>query len=276
MAEINVASLTSKKVAGIPVIFLVLGVAVIALYGALRLKPSASLDEEIPVDDVAGDGDVDTSQPVFAATPVIYQPSGVQTSVSSTPGPDSDDLWKRRAIDWLRQNGYTLDVATAAINKYLAGEMLSTTEAQARDAAVRQFGLPPEDVPSTSTEPKPTPTTPNYNGPAARQGTPPCRHIVKGTSDDSYGELAMIYYGHTGEGQIRLLKSYNPGVPAPFPKGKSIQIPRLVDPKYYTATSATRTASAIAQKNGTTAARVKNLNPEKNFPVRAGVRVRVR
>jgi LysM repeat protein len=282
----NIEALTSKKVGGIPVLYIVLGVAVVALYGALKVKPStpAATDTTTP-QDTAGDLP-DTNQPVFSATPTITQPSGVVTSVSATSGPDTDTLWSRRAIDYLRQNGFTLDVATSAINKYIAGEPLSATEASARDKAVAQFGLPPETVPDTSTipadpvvtsDPTQLPTTPNYNGPSSKQGVPPTHHTVKGTSDNTFAELATLYYGHTGDGDINLIRSRNPSFSrsATLPVGTVVSIPRLVSPKYYKATSATHTAVAIASKNGTTVERVRDLNPTVSFPVRVGTSVRV-
>jgi hypothetical protein len=277
----DIKSLTAKKVAGVPVIYLILGVTVIALYGAIKIKPTATTDTaSAEPTDTAGDLP-DTSQPVFSATPTITQPSGVATSVSAVSGPDTDDLWKRRAIDYLRQNGYTLDVATAAINKYLDGQALSVTEAGARDKAVGVFGLPPEGIPDTSTTPNPTtttlPTTPNYNGPATRQGSPPTTHIVRGKSDDTYEELSRLYYGHSGSDVQLLIRSYNPThTGGPFPVGTRITVPRFVQPKWYNATSATHTAVAIARKNGTTAQRIRDLNLRKDFPVKPGTRVRVR
>jgi phage tail protein X len=278
----DLKSLTDKKVAGIPVIYLILGVTVIALYGAIKIKPAPAPADtaDTGTDGTAGDLP-DTSQPVFSATPTITQPSGVATSVSAVSGPDTDDLWKRRAIDYLRQNGYTLDVATAAINKYLDGQALSVTEAGARDKAVGVFGLPPEGIPDTSTTPNPTtttlPTTPNYNGPATRQGSPPTTHIVRGKSDDTYDELARLYYGRSTPAENLLIRSYNPThTGGPFPVGTRITVPRFVQPKWYNATSATHTAVAIARKNGTTAQRIRDLNLRKDFPVKPGTRVRVR
>lgn len=278
----DIKSLTAKKVAGIPVAYLVLGVVVIALYGALKLKPSAPADttgDTTPPPDTTGDAP-DTSQPVFLATPTIMQPSGVQSSVSSTPMADTDELWKRRAIDWLRQNGYTLDVATSAITKYLNGELLTAQEARARDAAVGQFGIPPESVPGTATEPMPPtviPTTPNYNGSATRQGTPPTVHVVKGKNDDTYGELALLYYGRHGAGGVNnLIHSWNPTLNQPFPVGTRVTIPRYEPAEWYRANAAHRTAADIARKNGTNVVRIKRLNPDLRFPVRIGTRVRVR
>jgi hypothetical protein len=286
---VDIKTLSARKVAGIPVIYLGLLFVAVALYSAIKMKSGSSAPaaaDPTATGDITGDTGVDTSQPVFQATPTITQPSGVVTSVTATSGPDTDELWKRRSIDWLRQNGYTLDVATSAITKYLAGDPLSTVEAQARDKAVQQFGLPPESVPGTSTVANPAPdpvstpvdvpTTPNWNGPASRQGTPPCNHTVKGTSDNSFGELARLYYGQWGGGNAILIRSHNIGVPEPIPIGTVVHIPRHVNPEYYRATSATRTAVAIARKNGLTVSRLHVLNPGDHFPVRAGTRVRVR
>jgi hypothetical protein len=288
----DIKSLTEKKVKGIPVIYIILVVVVVALAGAIKLKPAK--DAETPTDsgesDAAGDLP-DTSQPVFSATPTITQPSGVVSSITSVSGADTDTLWSRRAIDWLRQNGFSLEIATSAITKYVGGQPLSTAEASARDKAVAQFGLPPETIPDTSTTvdtpvpdpvvtPDPTdlPTTPNYNGVASKQGVPPLNHIVKGTSDDTFSELSQLYYGKVGDGSINLIQSYAPqyGRYQAIPVGTSVHIPRFVDPKYYVATSATHTAAAIAAKNGTTRERILGLNDTLNFPVKAGTRVRVR
>lgn len=275
-------ALTAKKIGGVPVVWIVLGVAAVALYGALRLKPSApdAADTADAAPDIETDAAVDTSQPVFQATPTLTQPSGVNASVTSTPMADTDELWKRRAIDWLRQNGYSLDLATRAITKYLDGELLTTEEARARDAAVNVYGIPPESVPGTATEPTAptkTPTTPVYSGPAAKQGSPPTKHTVRGTSDDSIGELARLYYGVSGTGGVNaLIRAYNPTLNEPFRPGTVVVIPKLTEPRYYKANSAHRNLFDIARKNGISPAMVKGLNPKLDFPVKVGTRVRVR
>jgi hypothetical protein len=276
----DIKSLTAKKVGGIPVVWIILGVGVVALYGALKLKPA-------PADTTATDaadtpdltGDVDTSQPVFSATPTITQPSGVNTgSVTAVSGPDTDELWKRRAIAYLIPS-YGLTVATSAITKYLNSEVLTAQEGQARDAAVAQFGIPPESVPGTATTPaSPTniPTTPPYSGPASKQGTPPTVHTVKGTSDNTWEELARLYYGSTSGDVLRLLHAYNTSLPSSWTVGTRVTIPKLTEPKYYRANSAHRNKYDIARVNGTTPAIIEGLNPGKKFPVKVGTRVRVR
>lgn len=269
-------ALTSRKVAGIPVVYFILILAAAGLYGAFRLKPSApevTPAESVDGPDIGGDAG-DTSQPVFQATPVITQPSGSQGSVASVTSPDTDSLWSRRAIEYLISpaGGYSLDVATAAITHYLAGEPMSNVEAGARDKAVQQFGIPPESTPLSTVE---TPVTPVYNGPASKQGVPPCKHTVKGTSDNTYTELASLYYGGNLQSMLTLIHANNPGLNSPFKVGTIVNIPKLVQPKYYKATAATRDAYAIARKNATTPGIVVGLNPGMHFPVKIGARVRV-
>jgi hypothetical protein len=102
-------------------------------------------------------------------------------------------------------------------------------------------------------------------------------HIVKGQSDDTIAEVAQLYFG-SRDGAVNLVGSYNSQwkhYQAVNP-GSSMVVPAYVTPSYYTATSATNGAGEIARKNGTTADRVRNLNPDKNFPVSTGTRVRVR
>lgn len=273
----DLGSLTSKKIAGIPALYLILVVAAAGLYGAFKLKPSTATADATATDsvDIAGDSAGDTSQPVFQATPVITQVSGTVSSVASVTGPDTDDLWKRRAVEYLvsPSGGYSLDVASSAITKYLAGEPLSTVEAGARDKAVQQYGIPPESVPVSTVE---TPTTPVYSGPASKQGSPPTRHTVKGTSDDTLTELCNLYYGAAAASMLTLVKANNPGLPTGrIPVGRVVIIPKLIQPVYYKATSATRDVYAIARKNGTTAGLVVGLNPGMHFPVSIGTRVRV-
>lgn len=268
---VDFKAIASKKVAGIPIIYVVLGVAIIAVIGAIRMKPSPDPVEpvETEADEFAGDLP-DTSQPVFSVTPSIVQPTN--TSVMGTATPDTDELWKRRAIDWLRQNGYNVDVATSAITKYLDGEPLTDTEKAARDRAVIVFGLPPEGVPSVLV---PTPT---QNLPASGQGVPPLTHTVKGTSDDTFAELAKLYYGFATaqSGGVALIRIQNVGMVEPFQPGQAIKVPKYTVPKFFKATADYRSATKIAAKNGTTAQMVMLLNPAKSFPVAVGTSVRVK
>jgi len=249
-------SLLKQRIKGIPVVLIVAVVAAAALYGAIRLKPAASEDEPVEDDGLAGDGG-DEGQPVFVAN----QPPQPSTE-------DTNDKWARRAVEWLAANGASLSLASSAITKYINSEDLTFAEGALRDKAVKQFGLPPEGL-STS-------RTGGYKGPAAKQGNPPTSHTVKGVSDDTFAELGRLYYGLSNWDAVNLIRRANLNVVEPFPVGTIIRIPLYNDPKYYTATSATRDLYSIARKNGTTPAKVQALNPGRQFPVKAGTRVRVR
>lgn len=254
-------ALLSKKVAGVPVVGVVAVVAAVGLYAAIRMQPTAdtAVDEtDVPEGDSGDDG-----QPIFRA----HDESTGLDSDSGTSEP-TNEQWAKRAVEWLAANGTPLSVASIAITKYLNSETLSQAEGVARDKAVKQFGLPPEGM-STS-------NVLGYQGPATKQGVPPLTHSVKGKSDDTFKELAHLYYGIDNADAVTLIMQANTTVTAPFSVGARIRVPEYRAPKYYTATTATRTLYAIAAKNGTTAPKVQALNPKTRFPVEAGHRVRVR
>jgi len=264
---LNFSELSSRKVAGVPIVWVAAIVMVALLYGAIRMKPAADVsgDPEESTEDESGD--FNTDQPVFAATPVIMQPSG--PSVASTPMEDTNELWGRRAIEWLTANGFSLTMATTAVAKYLDGSALTFEEGRARDKAVAHFGLPPEGILTTSTGRAP-------ESPASTQGTPPTTHTVRGSRDNTTAELARLYYGIANADAVNLIDAKNPTLVKPYPKGTRVRIPAFRQPRYYVATSATRTLYAIARKNGTTPQAVSELNPGMKFPVKVGTRVRVR
>jgi len=252
--------LLSKKVAGIPVIWVVLVVAVVGLYAAIRLPrvEEPADEQDIPAGDSGDDG-----QPIFRARE------------DSSTGLDSDSgtleptnaQWGRRAIEWLVANGATVSLASLAISKYLNSETLSQAEGALRDKAVKQFGLPPEDIPTSNTL--------GYQGPASKQGEPPVTHVVRGKSDDTFAELAKLYYGMDNADTVILLMQANTTVTAPFSVGTRIRVVPYSQPRYYVATAATNTLYAIARKNSTTAQRIQALNPNTRFPVAVGHRVRI-
>jgi len=256
-------ALLSKKVAGVPIMWIILVVALVGLYGAIRLKPAADTTDEtdIPEGDTGGDG-----QPIFRAN---EDDSSGDSSLDSSSTTDTNAKWSRRAVEWLVANGTSLSMASGAIAKYLNGETLSQTEGVVRDKAVKQFGLPPEGDLATS-------NVLGYQGPATRQGVPPVTHTVKGRSDDTFKELAHLYYGIDNADAVTLLMQANTTVTAPFAVGTRIRVVEYRTPRYYTATGATRTLYAIAAKNGTTAPKVQALNPKIVFPVAVGHRVRIR
>lgn len=267
-------ALMGKKVAGVPVMALFALMMGVLLYYAIKMKPAAddSVEGGEPTDAAAVDEDLpDTSQPVFSATPAIYQPSGA--SVASSAQEDSNELWGKRALEWLIAQGVTYDLASGTVSKYLAGEGLSASEGAVRDRAIGQWGLPPEAVDYAPTGSAPSNV---YKGPATAQGVPPLRHKVRGKSDDQPAELARVYYGIANGDAVNKIRAANTTVAWPAAPGTEIRIPEKFAPKYYRTTSATRSLYDVARKNGSTPAKISALNPSVTFPVKAGTRVRVR
>lgn len=265
-------SLRYRKVMGIPLIAIILVVAAVALYAAIRMR-GQSADADTDTEDSVEDADLESDvtgdsggQPVFTAYP---SPSVSQPSDDTTVIELSNDQWARKAVDWLVSQGADPGQASNAIDKYLSGETLSTREGELRDKAIRQFGVPPEGIIRTS-------TSTSYNGPASSQGVPPLTHKVRGKSDDQPAELARLYYGMATPDTIRLIKAANATVAVPYRPGQSVQIPKYRAPKYFKATKRVRTLPDIAAHNGITPGQVQTLNPGMKFPVKEGTRVRVK
>jgi hypothetical protein len=261
----DIKSLASKKVAGVPVIWVLAIVAGIGLFSALRLKPQTGETTE-PLEDAPEGDPTDTQQPVFIANtpPVVNE----QIDVDENNQGDTNEAWGRRAISYLNSTGASPSLSSSAISKYLSEETLSYAEGLLRDKAVTQLGIPPEGILRTSTG--------GYKGPASAQGTPPTTHTVKGASDNTFKELARLYYGLDSADATNTLRAANASKLEPFISGARITIPKFNRPRYYRATSATRTIFAIASKNATTPAAISQLNPGITFPVKPGIRVRVK
>ncbi|HEY6020472.1 MAG TPA: hypothetical protein VIY48_11340, partial [Candidatus Paceibacterota bacterium] len=214
-----------------------------------------------------------TQQPTFSASDVEMPVATATPIITQTATNDTNDAWKRRAIEYLMGNGYTVEVATNAISKYLNGEALSAKESEARDAAVKQLGLPPEDIPDVIRQhPKPEDTS---KTPAVAQGKPPLHHIVKGNRDNTARELAVLYYGTSDADATDKIHAANATQVEPYAVGSSIKIPEKFEPKYFRATGHTRTVYDIARRNSSTPAKIEALNPGMDFPVKVGTRVRV-
>lgn len=274
-------ALFTKRVAGVPV-----GVFFVLMAGGLvwlAFKvPSASTGDETDTTDAAATdtdtsgedvpaGDATATNPVFVANTT---PSTVATTADSG-AQDTNELWGNRVRPWLVGQGATIDMASAVVSKYLAGQSLTAEEGKWRDMAVEHFGFPPENVDYAATASAVT----TYSGPASRQGTPPLKHTVKGTTDDTAAELARLYYGSPLADDINLIAAANKGdakPTGPYPVGTKVNIPKHTNPVYYRATSATHTDYAIAKKNGTTAAALMALNPTLKWPIKVGQLVRVK
>ena len=91
-----------------------------------------------------------------------YRPSGITSGGSSTPvetSVDTNSAWGIRAIAALIGKGVSPIAAQTAINKYLAGEEITSDQAKLIDQAVKEVGQPPEGglIPNVKV---PTPTAP--------------------------------------------------------------------------------------------------------------------
>lgn len=278
------SALMNREVFGVKVLYL-LGVLVVvfAVY-AWRMKPGVSESEAVePSADAAPDGaeslaDAVGGYPdVDGVGTVIQTGSGSSGPVYSQPADriDSNDEWLRAAIEYLITQGATPEAATAAIQRYIAGDQLSWEQGELRDKAVMQIGLPPDIPPTGGTASKPV------TGTTARQGTPPLVHRVKGTTDNTYGKLAALYYGSTVDKYIDLIQSANTGLGHAAPSGgwktgTAVFIPVKVEPRYYTVVKGKQTAAAIAGANGITTKALAELNDGLKYPVKVGRKVRVK
>lgn len=278
----NLSGLMQKKVMGVPVLYLVAGFVIVLALVAWRMKPGAGVTPD-PAEDTgaapdAGGGLTEGGEgaiPPFVANPSPgYGGVAIPDPNASGGTPDDNDKWLRRAVEWLAgQDHATADAATGAIQKYLAGDQLSVAEGQLRDLAIRQFGLPPEIPQSggTAAPVTPTPTTP-------KKYIAPGYHTVSGPEDDSYTDMARLFYGRGDNAAVDLIQSFNPtkGHEGPFPVGTRFWIPPYTAPKYITATASVRTSAQIVARNPPlTAAMLKEFNDGMKFPVKAGTKVRV-
>ena len=267
----------ARKFLGIPAGVFVVIFAGVLLFVAIRMKSSdtTAADSTDTTDTPSGDAGPtdDTQQPDFSAVP--SDGSTATPVITTVATNDTNDAWQRRAITWLMGNGYSVEIATTAINKYLNGGKLTTQEAKARDAAITQFGLPPESIPDS-----PPPSTGGHpgssNAPASKQGEPPLNHDVKGNRDNTPAELAVLYYGTNSADATNKIKAANDTKVSPYAVGTKVRIPENYVPHFYVATAHTKTLYDIARKNGVDPAKVESLNPHMEFPVKVGTRVRVR
>jgi hypothetical protein len=282
----------AKRVAGIPVGIFALLFAGVILFFAIRMRSSTSAADTTATDPtVATDGgnSDSTQQPDFVAKPVGSVTQEPATVDGNTP--DTNDAWSRRAIVWLSApaQGYSVDVATSAITKYLNSEQLTVEETKARNQAITQFGYPPE-IPEPGppaempVDPPPTGGVPSgpagpgtTNPPATKQGEPPLHHTVMGSRDNTPAELARVYYGTTNIDATEKIKAANTTLTPPYPVGTKVKIPENYQPHYFVATAHIDTQYEIAKRNSTTPAKIEALNPAiKHWPVKAGTRVRVK
>lgn len=274
----DLKALMERKVFGIPVLYLVGGLVAILAVVAFRMKPGVDVpaEEETASIDAVDEGDPFGVNPPLVGgggTPVQYPDPNTPSTV------DDNDKWLRRAAEWLAGQGHaTADQSMRALQRYLMGEQLSMAEGKLRDLAIDHFGYPPETVESGGDVPVPDPPTVPTT-PTPKKYIAPGFHTVTGSSDDSYTDMARLFYGRTDNAAIDLIQSYNiaQGHEGPFKVGTRFWIPAYAGPKYVKATASMRTAAQIISKNPplNSVKMLNELNDGMKFPVAIGTKVRV-
>lgn len=99
------------------------------------------------------------------------------TTTGSGTRYSTNQQWAISVISNLTSMGFSASLVTTAVSKYLAGQALTSSESQAINAAITNFGPPPLPLPVTST-PTPAPTVPK---PVAKPvaAPPKLRYVVR-------------------------------------------------------------------------------------------------
>jgi hypothetical protein len=275
----KVGEFFKKRVAGIPMLYIVVvGVGIFALV-AWKLKAATPAVDPAATDPAATDaGATDTTgvttgdlagsvyDSLKTAGTVVVAPS---TDTVTTPETvKTNATWISDGVAWLiAQDKATGTAANSALSKYVQGQDRSYDEQYLVDLWYRQGGPPPDGVEPAGTI---------GAKPAQKQGNPPLAHEVKGSSDNSYGDVAMLYYGHNEQATYDLVQAANPqlGLTGPFAVGTKINVPVYHVPKNYVLPY-DMTASQIAGKNGITAYQFSALNNTSKTQFKKGNTVRV-
>lgn len=274
----NFKEIASKKIAGIPVLYLVAGAVVIFAVWAWQMKSSPA--EEVTGDENTTAENVSVSEddsavadysglaPTGTVT-VVQQPTAETESVKQT-----NDDWLRAAVTYLiDEKKATPGEAQTAINNYLEGNDLTFEQGVLRDAAITKLGLPPERIAVLGT------VSAQAAPPAQRQfNNFPGKHTVKGSNDNTASKLAALYYGNGDSLRTQKIVATNPnlGTGAGYNVGTVISIPAWREPAYYTVTkTGPKTATKVGAVNGISAQVLQALNPGKSSPYAVGTKLRV-
>lgn len=263
-----------KKVFGIPVLYLTLGVVIILAVAAWKMKPTA--EEKVTEDPDASGGDTDPltgagsdySGLATQGTVTVVQ-QGTQTEQEAKE--ETNDDWERAAVAYLiAEKKATASEAQNAIAKYLDGADLTYDEGALKNAAVAKLGLPPERLSNIGTV---------GTAPAQKQFSLfPGTHTVKGPNDNTPAKLAQLYYGNAGTAYVDTIVSQNYSLGrGTYNVGATVKIPTWYEPRSITVTDKTgRWPSTIGAKNGLSASQVEGLNPGKTAPYPNGTKIRIR
>lgn len=239
----------AKKVAGVPVLYLLGGGVVILAIVAWKMKPSAdsAKADEVPAD--ASGAVEDGSDPYDQ-----FETKGtVIVSPNPVPNPDqelanqsiqSNEEWLTKGVQFLiSKNKATGTMAETALSKYLNGQDRSYNENELVDSVIAEFGRPPDGTGGTG----------NVGAkPAAAQFTGSGSHKVMGTTDNTASALAALYYGSSAQDRIDLIEAANVGRGAgPWAVGTQVTVPAYREPVYYTTPgSGYLSAANLAAKQG--------------------------
>lgn len=258
--------IVSKKVAGVPVVYIAGAFVAVLVVVAIKMKPTVTAEDDATPNQPAEELDAAEDYSSLATTGTVTVVQAATPEAETTTA--TNEQWGRSAVEYLvSENMATPSEAEAAIYHYLQGADLSYSEGQLKDAAIRKLKLPPEPLPNVGTV---------GSQPAQKQiGILPGVHKVKGVNDDGLTKLAQLYYGRSDLPYTTLLSAANPKLPryGHYAVGTTVNIPAYREPKWYTAGS--RDAKTIAAKNGTTTQTLTLLNPGMVFPVKTGTKVRV-
>lgn len=207
------SKLFSRKIAGVPLVYVLAAVALVVAYFAWRAKPSTSSPAG-----AAPDATADANIPAPEAYPQVYtstadsQSPNAYTPATANASITTNDEWLTRGVAFLIARGYNPGAAQAALQAYLNGDDISYEQGRMRDEVVREYGIPP------------APTNVGNTGamPARIQGPIPRTHSVRSTNEDTAAKLAQLYYGDAGLASV--IAAANDGR-SDYAVGQSVQIP---------------------------------------------------
>lgn len=164
----NLSDIASKKVAGVPVLYLAGGAVAILAVVAWRMKPAPEVADTVPTEDALLDenGIADGSNPYAGMATngtVVVQPAAPSNESPAVPDrPGTNDEWVREGSLWLNANkNVTPTAAYAALTKFIKGQSRSSTEAGWIESVITHQGFPPE---SYADAPLPTSPQPPSTG----------------------------------------------------------------------------------------------------------------
>ena len=158
------SSILGRKVGGVPVLYIAAAIAVILVtlaWQTLRHKRAATNNTTgAPADSTANDGaysDVPMVPALTYGSVTPFPAQGPTVDTGTNAAIKTNDQWFKAAEQYLIGQGYNAGDAQVALQHYLQGADLSYDQGVMRDAAVKEYGLPPTITDTGITAPKVTP-----------------------------------------------------------------------------------------------------------------------